>query len=230
MRDFFEDYILPYVLIVCLAVGGLTTTYYGSKAAFSVAVYAATDHLKSAANASVRVESEIGHGSGVVVAPGLVVTAKHVVDDNKTVKITLANGEVKEGSVAWTTAGADDVALIAVDTSGVTPAPINCDQQPIGTRVFSFGDPLSMRRVATWGRIASDVRVTIKDMEMPSGDRLLDMTVNPGNSGGGIFLENGQLVGLADAVMITPLGGMPSLSGLAVMVPSETVCRLLARK
>ena len=83
-----------------------------------------------------------GRGSGVVIAPGRVLTSAHVLRGDE-VAVRRGDGEVALGSVA----GADpdlDVAVIAVDT-GEAPAvvwePDAVEQLSAGQPVFALADP-----------------------------------------------------------------------------------------
>lgn len=182
-----------------------------------------------AARATVWVGNDDGHGSGVVIAPNRVITAGHVVGDNTTMQIKLSTGEKKLGHVVWIGKGSgNDLALIEVDTGNIRPGRVACNDTHRGERVFSFGYPLWAQEVMTWGRVASDRHVV--DEQTGIRATLLDMTIVPGNSGGGIWTENGELVGLAEAVMVVPLNAFSaSLSGLSLMTPSTAICKLLGR-
>ena len=180
-----------------------------------------------AAQATVMVSDDEGHGSGVVIARGLVLTAAHVVGTNPSMKITLSTGSQKIGHILWTGRDHHDIALIEVDTDAVTPARIDCRRLKMGGAVFTFGHPVNVRNVVTWGRIASDT--VVDNDEAAVGSVLMDMTVLPGNSGGGVWESDGRLVGLADAVLAVPSGFGASLTGLSVMVSSPVLCLLLGR-
>src|SRR4051794_17527459 len=83
-----------------------------------------------------------GRGSGVVVAPGRVLTNAHVLRGD-TVAVTFGDGESRDGRVA----GADedlDVAIVAVET-GDAPAvgwePERTSDIRIGTAVLALANP-----------------------------------------------------------------------------------------
>src|SRR5437867_6927890 len=83
-----------------------------------------------------------GRGSGVVIAPGRVLTNAHVLR-GEAVAVTFGEGESRDGRVA----GADedlDVAVVAVDT-GDAPAiawePERAGAAGIGTAVLALANP-----------------------------------------------------------------------------------------
>src|SRR5919198_3299621 len=81
-----------------------------------------------------------GHGSGVVIAPGQVLTVAHVLRGDE-VAVTFPGGDVRDGRVA----GADpdlDVAVIAVET-GDAPATAwePGDGPGAGAAVFALANP-----------------------------------------------------------------------------------------
>lgn len=185
----------------------------------------------TADQASVRVFDATGHGSGTVIANGLVLTARHVVVDAKgDIKVRLSNNEERVAHVAMV--GVDerhDYALLQVDTTGITPAHVSCAKPHQGDKVMAYGDPLQITRIATWGRIAD--RYEVQNKGAPIGSRIMDMTVAPGNSGGGVWNENGELVGIVDALLIMP--GNPDFvvapTGHSVMIEMSAVCPLIGR-
>lgn len=177
-----------------------------------------------AAQATVLVSDDLGHGSGVVIARGLVLTAAHVVGQKDKMKVTLATGVEKDAAVLWASKN-PDVALLAVATDDVIPAVISCAQPTRGESVFTFGYPMIAKKVMAWGHVASNVLFSADGIT----GTMLDMTIVPGNSGGGVWDEQGHLVGLADAVMLVPIGFTPSITGLSVMVPGPAICKVLGR-
>lgn len=180
-----------------------------------------------AAAATVVVADDEGHGSGVVIGHNLIATAKHVVDGKDSLKITFASGAKAVGHVLWTGKGEIDLAVLDAPTGDVAPAIVDCRKVHRGDRVFTHGHPMQLHSVTTWGHIASDA---IVDKATQDGV-LMDLTVLPGNSGGGVWGLDGRLVGFADAVLVSPgpMGLSASPTGLSVMVPATLLCRLMGR-
>ena len=96
-----------------------------------------------------------GTGSGIVVAEGRVLTNAHNVHA-EAVTIRMSDGSRRDGTVA--AADADgDLAVIAVDTTGVTPVEWDADARPqIGTPVFALSRSRSGAATrVTFGTVAA---------------------------------------------------------------------------
>jgi len=194
--------------------------------------------LARAEASTVKVFNDQGLGTGVIVGKNRVVTAAHVVGPNATMSILLPNGDVKPGKVLWTgKAPKEDVALIEVDTGRNRVAYLNCNQVKSGDTVYAYGFPLGIRRVFVKGMVAGND--ALKDVvlmspeaaeaNLPNGLTLLNLDIIFGNSGGGVWNEYGELVGLAELLVPVPIGYGYSLSGLSAMTSSTEVCKLLNR-
>lgn len=186
---------------------------------------------QQAADATVLVETSTGHGSGVVVANGLVITNAHVVgDDFKKPVLVSRNGEnKKQGFVLWKGVEPYDLALVRVETPGARPAAIDCSPSEVGRSVFAHGHPMRFRNVTTWGKVAAK---STEDEADVVDAQLLDLTVTSGNSGGGVWaseLGKPVLVGIATAIVVKQLGFGATQTGHSVMVPASALCRALAR-
>jgi serine protease Do len=137
-----------------------------------------------------------GRGSGVVVAPGQVLTVAHVLRGDE-VAVTFAGGRVAEGRVT----GSDpdfDVAVIAVDTGDVEPVAWEPGDGPAaGAPVFALADPGGRGLRATFGLVAS----TGRSFRGPRGRRVAGSIEHTaplprGSSGGPLVDLEGRLVGL----------------------------------
>ena len=97
-----------------------------------------------------------GRGSGVVVAPGRVLTNAHVLRGDE-VAVTFADGETRLGRVA----GADadlDVAVVAVDTGDAPPIAWEPDrpaQLGIGAAVLALANPGGRGLRVTFGTVSA---------------------------------------------------------------------------
>jgi serine protease Do len=139
-----------------------------------------------------------GRGSGVVVAPGRVITNAHVLRGDE-VAVGFADGETRLGRVA----GADDdldVAVVAVDTGdapAVTWEPDRPAQLRIGAPVLALANPAGRGLRVTFGTVSAAER----SFRGPRGRRIggsIEHTapLPRGSSGGPLVDPEGRLLGL----------------------------------
>jgi serine protease Do len=153
--------------------------------------------LKVVAPAVVRIGGGPGRGAGLVVAEGTVVTNAHNIRGPQTT-VTFSGGRTAQGVIQGVDPD-EDLAVIQVDTTGVTPVAIADESPalPVGAAVFAVGP--------TWG---GGVRVTFgtvsgvgRSFRGPRG-RLIGNAVEHtaalgrGSSGGPVVDAAGRLLGL----------------------------------
>ncbi|HEX2413114.1 MAG TPA: S1C family serine protease [Solirubrobacteraceae bacterium] len=136
-----------------------------------------------------------GRGSGVVVAPGQVLTVAYVLRDDE-VAVTLAGGDVVEGQVL----GADpdrNVALLAVDTGDIEPVAWAEEAPSPGAPVLALANPGGRGLRTTFGLVST----TGRGFRGPRGRRVngtIEHTapLPRGSSGGPLVDVAGRLLGL----------------------------------
>ena len=147
-----------------------------------------------------RTQAGGGAGSGVIIsADGTIITNNHVVDGAQKVTVTLPDGTKYDGKVLGADAEAD-IAVVKIDATDLTPAVIgDSDDVAVGDFCLAIGNSLGqLSGTVTNGIIsAKDREVTLENSTMT----LLQMSaaVSPGNSGGGLFNERGELIGIVNA-------------------------------
>jgi serine protease Do len=135
-----------------------------------------------------------GRGSGVVIAPGQVLTVAHVLRGDE-VAVAIG-GEVMEGRVL----GADpdlNVALLAVDTGDVDPVAWADERPEPGAPVFALADPGGRGLRTTFGMVSA----TGRGFRGPRGRRVTGSIEHTaplprGSSGGPLVDSDGRLLGL----------------------------------
>jgi serine protease Do len=135
-----------------------------------------------------------GRGSGVVFAPGQVLTVAHVLRGDE-VAVTIG-GEVVEGRVL----GADsdlNVALLAVDTGDVEPVAWAAEGVEAGAPVFALANPGGRGLRTTFGLVSA----TGRGFRGPRGRRVTGSIEHTaplprGSSGGPLVDADGRLLGL----------------------------------
>ena len=146
---------------------------------------------------------ESGAGSGVVISSdGYILTCAHVVSGASNITVTIGDTDYPA-----TVVGEDDtsdVAVLKIDATDLTPATVgNSDSLAVGESVLAVGNPLGeLGGTVTSGIVSALNRsVTIQGTSSTNTMSLIQMdaSVSPGNSGGGLFNMNGELIGLVNA-------------------------------
>ena len=146
---------------------------------------------------------ESGAGSGVIISSdGYILTCAHVVDGASTITVTIGDKDYTATLVGEDTTS--DIAVIKIDANGLTPATVgDSDSLKVGQNVMAVGNPLGeLGGTVTGGMISALNRsVTIQGSSSVNTMSLIQMdaSVSPGNSGGGLFNMNGELVGIVNA-------------------------------
>ena len=146
---------------------------------------------------------ESGAGSGVIISSdGYILTCAHVVDGASTITVTIGDTDYTATLVGEDTTS--DIAVIKIDADGLTPATVgNSDSLKVGQSVMAVGNPLGeLGGTVTGGMISALNRsVTIQGSSSVNTMSLIQMdaSVSPGNSGGGLFNMNGELIGIVNA-------------------------------
>ncbi|MDF7812244.1 trypsin-like peptidase domain-containing protein [Hymenobacter sp. YC55] len=178
--------------------------------------------VSAAARCVVTVETTDGHGSGCVISSdGYLITNAHVVGDEETVKIHMADGIEAKGKVVRVNANMD-LALVKVDVDGLSafqlPSAASTD---LGADVFAIGTPADkeLGQSITKGIISGRRKI--------EGHAFLqtDVSINGGNSGGALVARSGQLVGIVNAKLVGR-----GIEGIGFAIPAEQVSEALQLK
>ena len=146
---------------------------------------------------------ESGAGSGVIISSdGYILTCAHVVDGASNITVTINDKDYTATLVGEDTTS--DIAVIKIDANGLTPATVgDSDSLKVGQNVMAVGNPLGeLGGTVTGGMISALNRsVTIQGTNSTNTMSLIQMdaSVSPGNSGGGLFNMNGELIGIVNA-------------------------------
>lgn len=170
---------------------------------------------------TVFVETTAGHGSGVHIGRGYILTAAHVVDAEPVVQVRDTLNHTVSGAVLWVNK-AYDLALVQIDKPAMDATTLNCAVRPkVGDEISAIGNPLNLLFVHTWGRMAAPPEERL----MWKSAFIADLTIAPGMSGGPIFDRAGNLIGLG--VGVSSMG--MTLFPISYIVPVSAVCRLMAK-
>ena len=166
---------------------------------------------------------ESGAGSGVILSKdGYIITNHHVIEDAANIAITLKNGQTYEGKLI----GSDkvtDLAVVKINAEEeLTPVIIgDSNLIKVGQNALVVGNPLG----ELGGSVTSGI-ISALDREIAIENELMtllqiDAAVNPGNSGGGVFNNFGELIGVVNAK-----SSGEDIEGIGFAIPINTVKKI----
>jgi serine protease Do len=164
-------------------------------------------------------------GSGFIIdAAGHVVTNNHVVEGASRIKVTLDDGRELQARVVGRDARTD-LALLKVESQQALPF-LNLgdsDRARPGDWVVAVGNPFGLGGTVTAGIVSARGR----DIGAGPYDDFLqiDAAINRGNSGGPLFSQNGDVVGVNTAIF-SPSGGSV---GIGFAIPANMVKQVVAQ-
>ena len=167
-----------------------------------------------------NVEREVTSlGSGFIIdASGYVITNNHVIDGAEQITVTLRLTIRKYKAKVVGRDKKTDLALLK--STAPKPLPFvplgDSDAVRVGDWVIAIGNPYGMGGTVTHGIISARER-TID--EGPLDDFLqTDAPINRGNSGGPLFNEKGEVIGINTAIFSPPSGG---IIGIGFAIPAN---------
>lgn len=160
-----------------------------------------------------------GNGSGVIISKdGYIVTNNHVINGASKVEVTLKDGNSYEATVI----GSDsrtDVAILKINADNLKAANLgDSSKLRVGELAVVIGNPLGKL-----GGTVTDGIISALEREITLDGTTMNLiqtnaAVNPGNSGGGLFNDKGELVG----IVVAKSSGL-DVEGLGFAIPINDV-------
>jgi serine protease Do len=155
-------------------------------------------------------QQEVGGGSGFLVSPdGMILTNRHVVDQNDVEYTVFTNDGTKYAASVVARDPANDLAIIHIDGSDLPYLELaDMDHLQVGQTVIAIGNALSeFRNTVSVGVISGLSRSILAGDGQGQSEQLeeviqTDAAINPGNSGGPLLNLSGQVVGVNVAVAL----------------------------
>ena len=164
-----------------------------------------------------------GAGSGVVISEdGYILTCAHVVNGATNVKVQLNGDDTQYDATVVGLDTASDIAVVKIEATGLTPAVVgDSDKLAVGEEVIAVGNPLgTLGGTVTNGIISAlNRQITVENNAMTLIQT--NAAVSPGNSGGGLFNANGELVGIVNAK-----SDSSDAEGLGFAIPINTAVNI----
>jgi Do/DeqQ family serine protease len=168
---------------------------------------------------------QMGSGSGVIVSSdGYIITNHHVIETAEEIQITTNDNQSYEAKII----GSDeqnDIALLKIESSEDLPYAVfgDSDSTQIGEWVLAVGNPFNLTSTVTAGIISAKSRSLDPTGRTTQSYIQTDAAVNPGNSGGALINEKGELIGINTAIQ-TQTG---SYVGYSFAVPSNIAKKVI---
>jgi putative serine protease PepD len=171
-------------------------------------------------------------GTGIVLNDkGLILTNDHVVKGATSITIDASgSSNTTRGATLVGEEANQDLALIRVDPSGLGLKPLTLASSSsvrVGDTVYAIGTPYGLEETFTKGIVSALSR----EISAPDGAKIVgaiqtDAALNPGNSGGPLLNEEGEVIGVnsqiaSDAASVD--GSQPGSTGVGFAIASDTV-------
>lgn len=174
---------------------------------------------------NVKIMLAQGHGSGVNIGNGYILTAAHVAEDNATLDVKFEDGTTTKAETLWVNKGADVALLRFKDDGHTRSAKLACRTPENGEAVIAFGNPVAFENLVFRGFINGNPL----DVGPWKGVVPSDLTVIPGMSGGAMYDEKGEVVGINVGTGVLPMGFTTSWARIGLSVSGATICGLMGR-
>lgn len=161
-------------------------------------------------------QEKTGYGSAFFISKdGYLLTNHHVVENASRISITLNDRREIDAKVV----GSDertDVALLKVSGTQYPSLRIgNIDQLKVGEPVLAIGSPFGFDYSASAGIVSAKSRNMMGETSVPFIQT--DVALNPGNSGGPLFNQRGEVVGVNSRIF----SGTGGYMGLSFSIPID---------
>jgi serine protease Do len=149
--------------------------------------------IETASSAIVVINTNIAQGSGVLLSSdGVVVTNLHVLEGAGDITVQLQSGSAFTQVDVIGFDAKRDIALLKVHGKGLPFAELSASQDlRRGRAVFTIGAPSGLTQTVSRG-IVSAIRTENPEYELIQ----TDAAISPGSSGGGLFDDDGTLLGV----------------------------------
>ncbi|MBQ4370335.1 MAG: trypsin-like peptidase domain-containing protein [Oscillospiraceae bacterium] len=197
---------------------------------YSGKTLSATDIFDMACNSVVGISTEIEKnifgqvstyavsGTGFIISEnGYVLTNYHVIEGASKVSVMLYNEEEYEAQIVGHEKE-NDIAVLKIDADNLTPVVLGSSAaMKVGETVYCIGNPLGeLTYTMTSGIISALDREISTDEDESINMFQMDAAVNSGNSGGPVFNDKGEVIGI-----VTAKYASTGVEGLGFAIPVD---------
>lgn len=166
-------------------------------------------------------------GSGIVVSSdGYILTNTHVIDEGERATVQLYDGTTCAAKLVAADSQSD-VAILKIEKTGLTPAVFASSKNiRTGDAVCAIGNPLSPDYSLTM--TSGIISATSREVSYNGAVMNLlqtDTSINEGNSGGPLFNNRGQVIGITNMKIVSSFS---NIEGIGFAIPSDTLQSIVA--
>ena len=216
--------------------GGVSST--GTRRAVASTALTATQIYKQSSPGVVSIKAVTPQGadSGTGIVPndkGLILTNDHVIAgaSNLTVVAGGSSSTTRSATLVGEEANSD-LALIRVDPAGLGLKPLglaSSSSVQVGDAVYAIGNPYGLNETLTRGIVSALGRsISAPDGAKITGAIQTDAALNPGNSGGPLLNDQGEVIGVNSQIAsqaASIAGSQAGSTGVGFAISSNTVAR-----
>lgn len=187
--------------------------------ATSESVFSKTDLIAKIGPSVFYISDGVREGSAFAVSKNLLLTNYHVIEGSYAVKVKSAN---RAQNYAYLVAYNKDVDLALLEYPSADLAPLvfsSSDKTAVvaGQNIYVFGYPFGGADEVSFKEGSISRRFTNEGTEYLE----ISATLSPGNSGGPIVDQKGQIVGVSTATYGTTMAGVSLGDGIKLAIPSD---------
>lgn len=174
----------------------------------------------------------VSSGTGIVLSEdGYIITNEHVISGSSSVTVLFHDNTSLPALLVGYYAKMD-LAVLKVEAGGLTPAEFgDSSQMREGDEVVAIGNPLGI--ALQWSMTSGIVSAINRSVRVDGETRTMiqtDAPLNPGNSGGALINDRGQVIGITTLKMMS---SEETIEGLGFAIPTreakEIVDQLVAK-
>lgn len=169
-------------------------------------------------------QEQEGLGSGVIYREdGFILTNNHVVEGADSVNVAFADGTTVDGEVVGTDPFTD-LAVVRVPRDNLPAAEFDTGRHEVGELAVAVGSPSGFQATVTSGVISGLNREVPAEYTGGQQESALvdliqtDAAISPGNSGGALANEDGQVIGI-NVAYLPP--GQTGAENIGFAIPAE---------
>jgi len=164
-------------------------------------------------------------GSGFIISgEGYILTNHHVIEGATRILVMLDDYSMHEAALIGGEGLTSDMAVLKIDAAGLDLSPAalgNSSDMRVGSPIYALGHPLGELTHTFTSGIVSALN---REVAIGQGQTLnmfqLDAAVNSGNSGGPVYNEFGEVVGI-----VTAKSALDGVEGIGFAIPIDDAMR-----